>query len=115
MVEMGLLLRDYCGHGGWEVSVWELAAPGDAAPDAVACRGAWLEAGGEISAWDEIEPLGAPDLLVDAVFGTGLTRPIPVELANMFRLFRDDWEKAARKERAQDASRECGYSQRSVL
>lgn len=84
---------------GWEVSVWELAAPGDGAPDAVACRGAWLEAGGVISIWDEIETFGAPDLLVDAVFGTGLTRPIPVALANMFRLFRDDWEGAARRER----------------
>ncbi|MBO9466729.1 NAD(P)H-hydrate dehydratase [Tropicibacter sp. R15_0] len=80
---------------GWEVSVWELAAPGEGAPDAAICRQAWLEAGGAISTWDEIEPLGAPDLLVDAVFGTGLTRPIPVALANMFRLFRDRWHAEA--------------------
>ena len=67
---------------GWNVEVFQLGDAQDLPPDAAANCSRWRERG-------EIQPIGKtdgwkllqkkPDLIVDAVFGTGLTRPVPWE------------------------------------
>ncbi|SPJ22919.1 NAD(P)H-hydrate dehydratase [Palleronia abyssalis] len=63
-------------HGlGWTVDLRLLGDPGKLPPDAAANHAAW-------SALGDVTPLvdgtdkGDPDLIVDALFGTGLTRPV---------------------------------------
>ena len=64
---------------GWRVRVLALAAPGPSAPDAAAARAAW-DALGPTGALSAAEVEGGADLVVDAVFGTGLQRPLGAAL-----------------------------------
>lgn len=71
------LLKDW----GWEVEVYLYGDPAKLPPDARVNYERWGEVGevGDIDDW--IQDL--PDLLIDALFGTGLTRPI-VDLSSTF-------------------------------
>lgn len=61
---------------GCEVSVVDFATRAPAG-DAARARQAWLEAGGECQRWTDGPPacIARADVLVDAIFGTGLSRP----------------------------------------
>jgi hydroxyethylthiazole kinase-like uncharacterized protein yjeF len=83
---------------GWEVAVWALSSPGAASADAAAELEAWQETGGPVQPWSAIAGRHAPDLVVDAVFGTGLTRAVPQELSEIFRHVREDWHDGAREQ-----------------
>ncbi|NBD28529.1 MAG: NAD(P)H-hydrate dehydratase [Alphaproteobacteria bacterium] len=86
----GYVIARLLNAQGWDVSVWALAAPGDGAPDAQAMRAQW---DGEMLDWDTV-PMGRkPALVIDALFGTGLARPVPASVANVFRHIRDAWGK----------------------
>lgn len=65
---------------GWHVRVLALGTPGDGAPDAAAERAGWL-ARGPTEPFAEQTPQGEADVAVDALFGTGLARPLSPDLA----------------------------------
>jgi hydroxyethylthiazole kinase-like uncharacterized protein yjeF len=72
------------GHG---VSVVALPADENTPPDALAAHAAWASAGGQChsqlpTASQIVQQLARADLIVDALFGLGLTRPITGEYAN---------------------------------
>lgn len=80
---------------GWSVRVCAVGVPGDGAPDAAANRAAWLERG-EIS--DLVSDLisGLPEaidpaVIVDALFGIGLTRGISGDLARVLHTLMTRW------------------------
>ncbi|SNS77415.1 NAD(P)H-hydrate dehydratase [Antarctobacter heliothermus] len=79
----------------WDVAVWTLAVPTKASPDALTAYSAWVASGGVQQDWAQIQDQAAPDLVVDALFGTGLTRPVPTVVADVFRHLRDVWGTAA--------------------
>nr|WP_308124467.1 NAD(P)H-hydrate dehydratase [Maritalea mobilis] len=80
------LLHDW----GWQVSVWALGDPANLPPDAAENHRRWIERGGVLSLADLSEAEFAavraapPDLFVDAVFGTGLARPLSDALSHAF-------------------------------
>ncbi len=80
---------------GWAVDVWSLAAPSETSPDAFRNFAAWTKLGGQILSGDDLAQKPAPDLVVDAIFGTGLTRPVPIEVANLLCHLRDIWGRSA--------------------
>ena len=63
---------------GWNVEVWELAGGGERPAAAAEARESWL-ASGTIRSLDEFEERDAPEgtVAIDALFGTGLARPVP--------------------------------------
>ncbi|SIO24851.1 yjeF C-terminal region, hydroxyethylthiazole kinase-related/yjeF N-terminal region [Rhodovulum sp. ES.010] len=63
---------------GWAVELWLLGDAAKLPPDARANHDRWARMGA-VRALDTDAPDGSapPDLLVDALFGTGLSRPIP--------------------------------------
>ncbi|MFP7571498.1 NAD(P)H-hydrate dehydratase [Marivita sp. S2033] len=67
---------------GWEVDVFLFGDATSLPPDAKVNHDLWLNMG-TVSPFDPsaIQRCDQPALFVDAVFGTGLTRPIPKELA----------------------------------
>ena len=72
------------GHG---VSVVALPADENTPPDALAAHAAWASAGGQChsqlpTASQIIPQLARADLIIDALFGLGLTRPITGEYAS---------------------------------
>ena len=69
----GYLLAGIAREAGLEASVVALAAPAKAG-DAVRARAGWLAAGGAIL--DADAELPAADVYIDALFGTGLARPV---------------------------------------
>jgi hydroxyethylthiazole kinase-like uncharacterized protein yjeF len=78
----GFVVARLLKEWGWEVEVFLLGKQARLPPDARACSMRWIEAGGEIrDLFKELrrkkwKPYGA-DLVVDALFGTGLSRPLP--------------------------------------
>jgi hydroxyethylthiazole kinase-like uncharacterized protein yjeF len=66
---------------GWRVEVFGMGDPARASGDARRMRDLW---GGPVGAFEAVGQGERPDLLVDALFGTGLTRPIPEEAAEAF-------------------------------
>lgn len=64
-------LRDW----GWRVDLALLGVPGRLPPDARTQHDAWAGMGAVLPV-EQVDPAGA-DLVVDALFGTGLTRPLP--------------------------------------
>jgi hydroxyethylthiazole kinase-like uncharacterized protein yjeF len=91
----GYVIARLLRQAGWQVALWALAPPGSRSPDAQAAARAWEEAGGGTQDWEAIRAGGAPDLLVDAVFGTGLTRPLPAALTAMAAEIGAAWDGAA--------------------
>jgi NAD(P)H-hydrate epimerase len=77
----GYLLACLAREAGALVVVLALAEP--AAADARRARDAWRDAGGEILAAEHGLP--AADVYVDAIFGTGLARPVEGLVAQMIR------------------------------
>lgn len=85
----GYVVARLLAERGWRV---DLFAWGDASrqgPDAAEARRRW-EAFGAVQPWEGVPARleaagkggrGAADLIVDALFGTGLTRPMPPEIA----------------------------------
>ncbi len=77
----GYLLACLAREAGASVVVLALAEPATA--DARRARDAWRDAGGEILAAEHGLP--AADVYVDAIFGTGLTRPVEGLVAQTIR------------------------------
>lgn len=74
-------------HGrGWKLRVLLFGSPEKLPPDAAVNCAKWLKLGEIISLNEQsFRALPAVDLYVDAVFGTGLSRRVNGELANLFR------------------------------
>ncbi|WP_114965901.1 NAD(P)H-hydrate dehydratase [Alkalilacustris brevis] len=70
---------------GWHVQLHALATPGQGAPDAARNHALWLERGtvGPLRAGEVAQAVERAEelLVVDAVFGTGLQRPLGAKLA----------------------------------
>ncbi|MEC9432174.1 MAG: NAD(P)H-hydrate dehydratase [Pseudomonadota bacterium] len=66
---------------GWAVALFAWGDPARRPADAAAAAADWTAAGGATRAWDRAAILATgaapPDLYVDALFGGGLTRPLP--------------------------------------
>ncbi|AJE46358.1 bifunctional ADP-dependent NAD(P)H-hydrate dehydratase/NAD(P)H-hydrate epimerase [Celeribacter indicus] len=74
----GFVIARLLKQRGWEVEVFLYGDPAKLPPDATVNYGRWAELGSvselrKTGAW--VEPLLQADLCVDALFGTGLTRP----------------------------------------
>ena len=72
---------------GWRVEVFGLGDPAKASPDARRMRALWEEAG-PVQDLREAGRGDRPDLLVDALFGTGLSRSIPQEAVTAWHAVR---------------------------
>ena len=74
----GFVVARLLKEWGWQVEVFLFGTPEGMPPNARANYDRWVEMG-KVSA---TMPLGDVDLIVDALFGTGLTRPIADALAS---------------------------------
>lgn len=84
----GYVVAALLARRGWRATVLALAAPGPGAPDAQAARDDW-EALGPTGALTPDAVAGVEaDLVIDAVFGTGLQRPLGVPLCAALRAAR---------------------------
>ncbi len=85
----GYVIARLLRERGMDVVVLALAAPSDAAPDAAANAEAWARIG-KVSPLDAAwMPPSERCLIVDALFGTGLTRPVKLPL--------NDWSQRAQQ------------------
>ena len=83
----GYVMARHLAGRGWRV---EVLAWGDLArqpPDARAMRDAWAAIGpvGALAELGDGGPDGTPDLIVDALFGIGLTRPLPEKVGRVLQ------------------------------
>ncbi len=62
---------------GWTVEVFAMGDPADLSGDAARMHGLWAAPVAALSGLSEVEPA---DVVVDALFGTGLRRPLPAEV-----------------------------------
>ncbi len=77
----GFVVARLLAQWGWEVSAFLFGEPGRLPPDARRNFERWSEIA-EAGRWCDIADGGPPaELVVDALFGTGLTRPVAPELA----------------------------------
>ncbi|SMG45140.1 MULTISPECIES: bifunctional ADP-dependent NAD(P)H-hydrate dehydratase/NAD(P)H-hydrate epimerase [Paracoccus] len=79
----GYVIARQLASCGWQIRLAALAPP--VTPDARAAAAGWI---GTVAALDDIGPEDFPPgtLCIDALFGTGLTRPLPDECAAPLRL-----------------------------
>ena len=79
----GFVVARLLHERGWEVAVFLYGDPDKLPPDARVNYERWEEIGevGNLSVRNALADLPMPDLLIDAVFGTGLTRRVEGELA----------------------------------
>ncbi|WP_306151110.1 NAD(P)H-hydrate dehydratase [Roseovarius sp. MMSF_3281] len=77
------VLKDW----GWEVEVFLYGDPAKLPPDAKANYQRWCAMGKVADPVSAIGDAQQPDLIVDAVFGTGLTRPVEGGLAQVLSTF----------------------------
>ena len=77
----GFVVAKTLAEAGWPVSVWLMGEPGGLRGDAAEAAHAW---GGEIG---ELSPaaLNGAELVVDALFGAGLSRPLGKTVADLLR------------------------------
>lgn len=76
----GYVIARLLKEAGWNVQVFALGAPTSSSPDALANRQLW-DALGSVSPLSEALDLPAGQtLLIDALFGTGLTRPVALPM-----------------------------------
>jgi len=72
----GYVVARLLAERGWHVSLFALGDPARLPPDAAANRARWQALGGA-QPLEAFDPAGdPPDLLVDALFGAGLARPV---------------------------------------
>jgi hydroxyethylthiazole kinase-like uncharacterized protein yjeF len=99
----GFVVARLLRERGWDVEVFLYGEPEKLPPDAKVNLGRW-QGMGEVrpvagflrdDAGHDIEPAAGPaiDLFVDALFGTGLTRPLPAVAQHVFAtIFRSEWD-----------------------
>ncbi len=76
----GYVIARLLKEAGWNVQVFALGAPISSSPDALANRHLW-DGLGSVSPLSEALDLPAGQtLLIDALFGTGLTRPVALPM-----------------------------------
>jgi len=98
----GFVVARLLKEWGWEVEVFLYGDPDKLPPDARVNYERWLDLG-EVNSWDlnELDRLRNIPLLVDAVFGTGLTRPLPNAVIEGFGVLcgrtREPWTRRFRK------------------
>jgi hydroxyethylthiazole kinase-like uncharacterized protein yjeF len=75
----GYVIARHLHRRGWRVEVRAWGEPAALPPDARAMHDAWAQLGpvGALAELGDGGPDPAPDLIVDALFGTGLSRPLP--------------------------------------
>ncbi|MEG3662825.1 NAD(P)H-hydrate dehydratase [Celeribacter halophilus] len=78
----GFVIARLLKQRGWEVEVFLYGTPEKLPPDARANYEKWHGLG-EVAGFADlcVGPIESCDLVIDALFGTGLTRPIPAEMA----------------------------------
>ncbi len=90
----GFVIAKLLADRGWKVEVLFLGPPSRQPPDARICGKRWFRAYRKMHV---ISPLGHRDsrlsdtrfdIFVDALFGTGLSRPLPKEVTELFNNFR---------------------------
>ncbi|SLN36382.1 Bifunctional NAD(P)H-hydrate repair enzyme Nnr [Roseovarius litorisediminis] len=87
----GFVVARLLKEWGWEVEVFLYGDPGKLPPDAKVNCERWLEIG-EVAEWNDsaIEDIldeRTNGLVIDALFGTGLTRPMPDDTLRTWRGF----------------------------
>ncbi len=77
----GFVIAKALAQAGWPVSVWLMGEPGALRGDAAEAAHNW---GGEVG---ELSPasLSGAELVIDALFGAGLSRPLPKAVADLLR------------------------------
>lgn len=81
----GYVIARLAAEAGMDVEVLALKDPDGLSGDAAIAAGAWQSAGGAMRAWSaDLEP-AAPDLVVDALLGTGLDREVGGDYAAAIR------------------------------
>jgi hydroxyethylthiazole kinase-like uncharacterized protein yjeF len=96
----GFVIARLLAARGWDVEVFFYGDPEALPPDAGANWDRWCEAGGAVSPivphrGRDMRFADPPvDLWVDALFGTGLTRPLPPEVVAVFNaiLYERNWQ-----------------------
>jgi hydroxyethylthiazole kinase-like uncharacterized protein yjeF len=77
----GFVVARLLRERGWAVVVFLLGDPARLSPDAAAMHALWHQGGGEVLAWGGAAIAAEPaDLVVDAVFGAGLVRPVAADI-----------------------------------
>ncbi len=85
----GFVVARVLKEWGWEVEVFLYGDPEKLPPDSRVNYERWGEIG-EVKAWslDAFDVLRRADILIDAVFGTGLKRPLPSDVEDGFAILR---------------------------
>jgi hydroxyethylthiazole kinase-like uncharacterized protein yjeF len=80
----GFVMARLLKEMGWAIDLYLFGDPGKLPPDAAENHRLWSDIGA-VGAWapDAILAGARPDLIVDAVFGIGLTRPLPKTVARV--------------------------------
>ncbi len=94
----GFVVARLLKERGWEVEVFLYGDAEKLPPDARANYERWCEMG-TVASWsrDLIAAAARPDLILDAVFGIGLTRPLPPEVAEVLDIkFKQVWRNSVR-------------------
>nr|WP_255618416.1 NAD(P)H-hydrate dehydratase [Roseibaca sp. Y0-43] len=91
----GFVIARLLAGQGWRVRVALLGDPSRLSPDAQINHDRWVQGGGVVQAWAEAVAQGKAGsrdvtLLIDALFGTGLTRPLGVLHDDLSRLLAPD-------------------------
>ncbi len=82
----GFVIARLLQQADWQVELFLYGEPERLPLDAAEMRRLWEALGNTIPMTEEAAATGLrPTLLIDAMFGTGLTRPIPIECARTFR------------------------------
>lgn len=83
----GYVIARHLAGRGWRVEVLAWGDPAQQPPDARAMRDAWNAFGpvGALAELGDAGPDGSPDLIVDALFGIGLTRPLPEKVGQVLQ------------------------------
>ena len=89
----GFVVARLLKEWGWVVDVFLYGDADKLPPDAFKNFQRWRKIGGQVSTdWAALWQSDAPDLLIDAVFGTGLKRPLDKQLANHLNVrMRHNW------------------------
>lgn len=97
----GFVIARLLAERGWHADVILFGDPSKLPPDAKTNHDRWAAAH-PVDAWniEKIKSGARPDVIVDAVFGIGLTRPLPAEIAAVLdRAMAKGWKNAARIKR----------------